>query len=198
MRMLNRVTIGSALALLLSMGLIAGTEAQAQDSKDEGTKTKTLRAQGLSMEVPEPWKSVEPESRMRALQLEVGPAEGDEDPAELVVFAFPGGAGGVDANVQRWRRQFANEDGRPAKASTEKVEGQNIESTFVEIAGRYVAAVRPGSPQRYDKPDYLMLGGIAMTPKLGYFIKMVGPDKTVKQARPGFKKMLESLEVANR
>ena len=45
--------------------------------------------------------------------LKAQPIDGDQYPAELVVFAFPGGAGTVDANIERWRKLFKDKDGNP-------------------------------------------------------------------------------------
>jgi len=182
--------VATMIGLGLLMGLGLGSSAVAQDAE-----TKTIEARGLRFEVPSAWREVRPSSSMRAAQIEIGPAEGDEEPAELVLFAFPGGAGGVEANVERWERQFVDEDGQPVEAKTETIENKATEVVFVEAAGRYVAAVRPGSPQRLNKPGYRLLGGIALTPEVGYFFKLVGPDKTIKEARPGFKSMLESLKL---
>ena len=71
--------------------------------------------------------------------------KGDEEPAELVVFAFPGGAGGVEANVKRWQSRVQGQDGNPPKIDTKVVKGKNVEVTRVEIAGHYVAAVLRGA-----------------------------------------------------
>src|SRR5689334_19308720 len=83
--------------------------------------TQTVDAGGLTFEAPASWKSSRPTSAMRKAQLKVEPVKGDEDPAELVVFAFPGGAGSVEANLDRWRNQFKDEDGNPPKIETKAV-----------------------------------------------------------------------------
>src|SRR3954447_12009615 len=67
---------------------------------------QTIDAGGLTFQAPGSWKSSRPINTMRRAQLTVAPAEGDADPAELVVFAFPGGGGSVDANVKRWQEMF--------------------------------------------------------------------------------------------
>ena len=156
---------------------------------------RTIDAGGLTFEVPEAWESQRPASSMRRAQVVVKPAEGDADPAELTVFAFPGGAGTVEANVARWRDQFQDESGKapPIKSDTRK--GKNTDVTFVEVAGRYVAAVMPGAPQRNDKPNYRLLGAIVQTPQAAFFLKMVGPDATMKAAKPAFDELIASMKV---
>ena len=158
-------------------------------------KPQTIAARGLTFQAPAAWKSSRPTSQMRLAQLKVDPVAGDKDPAELVVFAFPGGAGSVDANIQRWQQQFQDDSGRPPRITTEKRRGKNVDVTFAEAAGRYVAAVQPGSPEKFDKPNYRLLGAIVQTPEVAYFLKMVGPDKTMTKAKPAFDELIKSIEV---
>ena len=53
---------------------------------------QTIDAKGLTFETPKAWKSSPPTSEIRRAQLKVEPIEGDDYPAELIVFAFRGGA----------------------------------------------------------------------------------------------------------
>jgi hypothetical protein len=182
---MRSISLKLSLAVVVLSGLGAAQEA----------KKQTLTARGLTMEAPATWKKGTPQSSMRALELKFGPAEGDKDAAELVLFAFPGGAGTVQMNVDRWQQQFLDAAGKPAEIKTEKIKGKDVEVTLVEAAGRYVAAIQPGRPERYDKPDYRLLGAIVTTPETGYFIKSVGPEKTMTEAREAFIEMAKSIQV---
>jgi hypothetical protein len=155
--------------------------------------SKTMKAGELSFAVPASWKAETPKSAMRKAQVKVAPAEGDADPAEMIVFQFPGGAGTVEANVDRWEKMFVDAEGKPVKATTAKARGRNVDVTRVEVAGRYIAAVMPGSNERNNKPDYRLLGAIVETPGAAYFFRMVGPDRTMKAARSGFDAMIASM-----
>lgn len=156
---------------------------------------RTIDAGGLTFQVPSAWKSSKPSSTMRRAQLTVEPAEGDTDPAELVVFAFPGGAGTVDANVKRWQSQFRDKDGNPPKVDSKTVQGKNAEVTRVEIAGHYIAPKFPGSVEVNDKPHWRLLGAIVQTNDTGYYLKMIGPEKTMNAAKAEFDGMLKSVNV---
>jgi len=157
--------------------------------------TQTIEARGLTFKAPKAWKSSRPSSSMRAAQLMIDPVQGDSESAELVVFVFPGSAGTVEANIERWRGQFQDKDGKTPKAVTEKRKGKNVDVTYVEIAGRYVAAVQPGSSEKYNKPDFRLLGAIVETSQAAYFLKMVGPEKTMKAAKPAFDELIVSTTV---
>ena len=100
---------------------------------------------------------------MRKAQLKIEPVKGDEEGADLIVFVFPGGAGSVDANVQRWQSTFKDKDGKPPKVDVKTVKGQNVEATRVEIAGHYYPTAFPGQPKQPDHDNYRLLGAIVLT-----------------------------------
>jgi hypothetical protein len=156
---------------------------------------KTIDAGGLTFRVPASWKSVPTRSTMRRAQLEVQPIGDDDFPAELVVYAFPGGAGSVDDNIKRWQSQFKDADGNPPKIESKLVKGKNVAVTRVETAGHYFPARFPGVAPQPDRPNARLLGAIVVTEQVGYFLKMVGPDKTMAATRPAFDELIASIEV---
>ena len=54
----------------------------------------------------------------------------------------------------------------------------------------------PGSSKVLDKPNFRLLGAIVQTGTTGYFLKMIGPDKTMIAARPGFDQLIASIKVS--
>ncbi len=159
---------------------------------------KTVDARGLKFQAPESWKTVPTSSQMRAAQLRVQPVEGDEYEAELIVYVFPGGAGGVEANIERWSNQFKDANGKTPKAESKTVKGKNVDVTRVEVAGHYHPSAFPGLPPEPDRPDARLFGAIATTEKVGYYLKMVGPDKTMKKIADDFDALIASLEVSDK
>jgi hypothetical protein len=186
----GRVSLGAAAIVLGTIGLALGLGADAPP--------QTIDAGGLTFQAPAAWKSNPPSSPMRRAELKVPPVEGDKEPAELVVFAFPGGAGTVEANVQRWRSQFKDADGNPPRIESKTVKGKNVDVTRVETAGHYYPSQFPGRPKEPDRPNYRLLGAIVETPTTGYFIKMVGPDRTMLAARDAFDQMIASMAATGR
>ena len=120
---------------------------------------QTIDAGGMTFQAPASWKSSKPSSTMRRAQLKVDPAEGDPEPAELVVFAFPGGAGTVEANVSRWQSQFKDKDGKPPKIESKTIKGKNVEVIRVETGGHFVAPEFPGSPKLLEQAGLPPAGG---------------------------------------
>jgi len=158
-------------------------------------KTQVVDAGGLTFEVPATWKASPGTNAMRRAQVVKPAVEDDPEPAELIVFVFPGGAGGIEANIERWRSQFQDDKGQPPPAKTETLKVGDLEVTTVEINGRYVASVRPGSPQTFNKPGFALLGAIILTDDAGYFLKMVGPRKTMDAAKPEFQALVKSIKA---
>jgi hypothetical protein len=156
---------------------------------------KTVDAGGLSFKAPESWKAIPTRSVMRKAQLQVEPVGRDEFPALLVVYVFPGGAGSVDANVKRWQSQFQDADGKPPKIDSKTLKGKNVEVTRVETSGHYKPAPIPGMPAEPERDNARLLGAIVVTDRYGYFLKMVGPDKTMTSIKPAFDELLSSIEV---
>ena len=183
-----RIALAFAPIALLAFGL----PALADD------KTQTVDAGGLTFEAPAAWKSSKPGTSMRRAQLAVAPVEGDKDGAELVVFAFPGGAGGVDANVDRWQKTFKDKEGNNPKAVVTTLKGKNVEVTRVELSGHYYPTTFPGQAKQADKPDYRLVAGIVGTDDFGYFLRLVGPEKTVKASKAEFDKLLASIKAGGK
>jgi hypothetical protein len=157
---------------------------------------QTIDAGGLTFEAPAAWKSDPPPAGgMRRAQLKVQPVDGDDYPAELVVFAFGGGAGSVEANVERWRNFFKDKDGNPPKAVTKKVKGKNVEMTRVETSGHYYPARFPNRPAEPDRPDARLLGAIVIGDGTSFFIRMVGPNKTMNKLSADFDELLGSVKL---
>jgi hypothetical protein len=167
--------------LLLTMGALQPDE----------EKTQTIETSGIKFDVPVSWKSQKPTSQMRKAQITMGPSEGDKDPAELVLFVFPGGAGSVEANVERWRNQFKDSSGKSPKVESKTVKGKNAEVTRVEASGTYSDPFSKSGPH----VNYRLYGAIVITDDTGYFFKMVCPDKTMKAAKDAFDKMLTTIET---
>ncbi len=87
---------------------------------------------------PTKWEWVEVASPMRKAQFKVPDAESGAG-AEVVFFQFPGGAGGTQANVDRWLGQFAEPRDKINSKIEEKTVGK-AKVTYVQAEGTTRAA----------------------------------------------------------
>lgn len=148
------------------------------------TKTNTVNLQGLVLQIPENWKSERPSNRLRLAQYLIPAAEGETAKTEFVVF--PPFGGSVDDNLGRWVRQF---DTKNLKMKTVKGKSKQGVYYLLDISGTYK---KPDGPpflrKTIDAPDHQMLAVILNLPGKGnFFLKMVGPQKTVAKQVKNFR-----------
>jgi hypothetical protein len=166
----------SALALCLALPVFGRAEEPA-----------TFPVGGLTFTRPAEWKWVPVSSPMRKAQLQVPGASADQA-ADVTFFYFgESGGGGVEANAQRWLKQFSGKPG------AEKVEPQEINGTKVTLVtteGTFASGM-PGGPAT-PLENQALLGAIIEHPDGLVFVKMTGPVATVKAAREKFLAFLKT------
>ena len=116
------------------------------------------------------------------------------DDAECVVYFFgQGQGGGVQANIDRWKGQFSQPDGKPVAAKTGKRTIHGLPVTTVEVAGSYAGMAGPMGAPAAPKPGYRMLGAIVENPGGNVFLKFAGPAKTITANQAKFEQLLSSF-----
>jgi hypothetical protein len=150
----------------------------------------------LKFRVPAGWVEEERTSSMRVAQYKLPKAPGDTEDASLVLYYFGQGQGGsVTANIDRWIGQMKQPDGSVAKgAKDEHLVANGLKVTMVDVSGTYVAETAPGSGTFNNKPDYRLRAAVVETPNGSYFVKLVGPEKTVTHWNDSFLSYINSFE----
>jgi len=147
---------------------------------------------GLSFPKPTTWQWQLPTMQFRTLQYSVpGPGGEDGGAAELVVSLFAGGDGGpIDANIERWVRQFRGSDGGAIVPVREDITVAGMKVALIELKGAYqgmgAAAPRPGQMQ---------FGAIVQAPERNVFLRLNGPERTVELHRKDFRAMVDGLRA---
>jgi hypothetical protein len=146
-------------------------------------------AGAFAWDVPARWTEQAARS-MRVATYTVPAATKGAETGECAVFFFSGGEGGsVDANVERWSRQF---EGTPKpERSARTVHG--IPLTTVKLAGVYLAPGGPAMQSQGKRPGYVLVGAIAQTLQGNLFFKLTGPAATVAGANADWEGLLASL-----
>jgi len=141
-----------------------------------------LDVDAMLTDLPKGWTKTEPSQSMRLVQINLDPAPGDKNPAELAVFHFPGTGGSTQANIHRWQNQFKGPHGEPgdhiAKTDTMMVGLLTVITTDVtgtQLGGGAMMGTGPAD----DIPDSRMIASVIETPSGNWFIKVVGPQKTI-------------------
>ena len=157
--------------------LIHGSRVSAADTPS----TKIIKAGELTLKVPEAWHSEPIRSNSnfspRKAHLKIPKVAGDREDADLIVSFFAGGAGPVDANIQRWTNAF-QPSGRKVKVTTGKSsEGDYV---LVDTQGTWNKPIGPMQPGQKTEPvPNSRALGVILTSNVGYYIRLTGPEKTV-------------------
>jgi hypothetical protein len=182
------MTIGVAAWVILA----AGSQAVADD------KGTPVTLGGMKSTAPVAWKP-EKAGQMRAYQFALPKAEGDKEDAEVVIFYFgPGGGGSVADNMKRWKGMFVPPSGKSidevAKVSDTKAGAAEL--SVLDVEGTYKFKARPFDPNAKEelKPDFRMLGVVFQCKDGPYFIRFVGPAKTVAKHKQGFDEWLKAFK----
>lgn len=144
---------------------------------------------GVEWTVPARWKTGSG-SAMRVATYAV-PAVRGADAGECAVFFFgPGQGGSVDANVERWGKQF---EGAPTpRTSVATVGGMRV--TRARVDGVYLAPGGPMMQSQGKRPGFRLLGAIVEAPGGNVFFKLTGPAATVSAAERDFAALVASLK----
>ena len=156
---------------------------------------ETQKPATLRYKVPEGWVEQERGSSMRVAQYKLPRTAPDMDDALLVLYYFGKGQGGTAAaNVERWASQMQQADGSKAKITEESFTANGLKVTAVDGAGTYVAETAPGSGEFLNKPGFRLRAAVIETPNGSYYVKLVGPEKTVTHWNEAFVAYLKSFE----
>ena len=151
----------------------------------------------LKFTIPAGWIEEPRSSSMRVAQYKLPKTAADTEDASLVLYYFgPGQGGTAAANVERWVDQMKQADGSAVKdAKEERFETNGLKVTTVDVSGTYVAETAPGSGSFNNNPGYRLRAAVIETPKGSYYVKLVGPEKTVSQWNDSFLSYLKSFQV---
>jgi hypothetical protein len=137
-------------------------------------------------QVPEGW------SEAPATSMRVGNFKIAADPqAECYLTVLKGAAGGVDANINRWRRQMGQPELTPEEiAALPKLEVFGKPAPMVEIPGSFTGMAGE------QFPDYLLMGVVVLLTDETLFVKMTGPKAVIETERERFAAFCKSLADA--
>ena len=134
-----------------------------------------------SWELPESWKAVEG-NPIRKATIQVA-----DGAAEMAVTAFPGDVGGLEANINRWRRQLGLSPASPGEI-------QNF-TQAIEVDGRPGTLMYFSSGYGNDKEG--LLGLIVELERATWFFKMTGPSGLLLAEQPRFERFAQTISFSN-
>jgi hypothetical protein len=154
-------------------------------------------APSLKFTAPTGWVEEKTTSTARVAQYKLPKVEGDTNDASLVLYYFgQGQGGGVSANIERWIGQMKQGDANDSKSKTreESLTVNGLKVSTVDVSGTYTAEMAPGSGEFHNSPNYRLRAAVIETPKGSYYLKLVGPEKTVAKWDESVNAFIKSIE----
>jgi len=175
-----------------SAAAAAGVDPSKWRTSTSADDPAVIEVAGFRAPKPAAWIWTKPSMQFRTLQYTVPGGADSTLSGELIVSVFVAGDGGpIDANIERWRKQFRVGDGfAEPKRSSAEVGPLKVE--YVELAGDYMAMGAPAI-----KKDQLQLGAIVQAEGRNVFFRLIGPAATVEANRADFMKLVEGLMPAD-
>jgi hypothetical protein len=135
--------------------------------------------------IPADWKE-QPLSEMRLASFKVNGTNGDS--ADISVSSFPGDAGGLESNINRWRGQVHRNTLDPDSLA------QTLERTTVDGVPTVVVDLR--APEGAEKSDRIF-GAVLRTGDRTWFVKMTGPSNILEAQTTNFRQFVSSFRFPN-
>jgi hypothetical protein len=133
---------------------------------------------------PDGWNE-QPLSEMRLGSFKVDGSNATS--ADVSVIAFPGEAGGLTSNINRWRGQLQlgplDED--QLAQLTQRMEVDNVPTYLVDFQ----------TAQNAPKPSRI-LGAVLQTADRTWFVKMTGPPELIESQRQKFLDFVKSFRFS--
>ncbi|HEX3443850.1 MAG TPA: hypothetical protein VHS80_03980 [Chthoniobacterales bacterium] len=135
--------------------------------------------------VPSSWKE-QPLIEMRLASFKVEGPGGES--ADISVSSFPGDAGGLESNVNRWRGQVhqAVLEADSLAKTLERSTVDGVPAVFVDVQ----------TPEDAQKPERI-IGSVLRTSDRTWFVKMTGSPAVLQAEVGNFKQFVGSFRFPN-
>jgi hypothetical protein len=141
----------------------------------------------ITLVAPAGWNRRKPSSGFVLAEFYLPKAEGADKEGRLTVST----AGGeIEANIDRWRSQFGN---KPENESRRTTKADGLEITLVDYSGEFTDQRGPFAPAM-PSPGSRMLAAIIPVDGELFFVKAVGPEKTIAEHADRFMAFVESAK----
>src|SRR2546430_1851422 len=170
------------------IALVAVLPARAADGDD-------VDLGGMKAKTPATRKAGKPATQMQVATFTLPKADGDPEAGGVIAYLFGrvGGGGGA-ATVRRWQPILKARAGEKSKPDSLKVGEAKV--TTVDVRGTFLSRSPPFDPNAKvtEKPDFRLIGVVFENPKGPYFVRFVGPQKTVEKHKKDFDAWLKSFK----
>ena len=143
----------------------------------------------MHLTAPDGWVRKQPRSRITLAEFTLPRVEPDAADGRLTITRV---GGSVEANVERWKQQFA---GKPKQESKEQVEIAGVQVTTIDLSGTYNDQHGMSQAVAAQLSDYRMRAAVFSIQGQQFIIKCYGPVKTMADNEDAFMAFLKSLSL---
>lgn len=190
---MGRAALSGAVGLAVILAALGLNQVLAEGDDKKADKGGVVEIDGLKSAAPAAWIEEKPASKLRLKQFRLPKVGEDKEDAVMLVIYLDGQGGSSEENVKRWKGMFTPPPGKSiddvAKVDTFKVSG--VPATYVDVQGTYTA---PPFEKQPPKKDYRMLAVYWDSKNGPYFIRLVGPARTVEQYKKGFEDWMKDFK----
>ncbi|HMP16699.1 MAG TPA: hypothetical protein PKD72_06740, partial [Gemmatales bacterium] len=114
----------------------------------------------------------------------------------LTIFQFPGGVGGLEANLKRWKGMIEPEGGKNVDEITKisDFDVSGIKVTLCDATGTFLFKPNMADPSNVvKKKGYRLINVYFPADDKVYTIRLVGPAKSVAASEKGFMDWLKNF-----
>jgi len=158
------------------------------------SSAQSMQIGPLNFKIPSGWISQKPGNEMRLGELRV--VDKPEDAADLTkgcLVTFTRLGGSVEMNIERWKSQVIDADGKPSRAIADKFDTAGVTVHTVEMTGNYQDGMPGGS--KTPRPDWTFRGAVIETPERYTFLRMTGPADAMASQKAGWDELLRTFTV---
>ena len=195
--------------LLATFALLTPSEVAAQGSRPASRPKsrptsqplqpapKNLDLGGLHLKPDSGWKLRPTKGGWRKAELILPAAAGSAagESGELIIYYFDrGGAGNAKSNLARWKQMFARPSEMEASqfAKEEQFVANGMRISVLTVHGTYLGPSFEPLPKPLRK--HMMLAAMIETPEGPYYIRTLGPEKTLKSWQKSWLQLLRTAE----
>jgi hypothetical protein len=152
-----------------------------------GGSDAVVELEAITLTAPADWTRTAPASTLVAAEFVLPRAAGDNEDGRITVSSA---GGGVNANIDRWKGQFAPLR-REAMPEVADVAGFTV--TLVDYSGDFDNRRGPFAPPDL-RPNYRMISAIIPVDAALYFVKATGPENTMATRAEEIRAFVRSLK----